>query len=69
LPLSTDSFAIRTFLPMKATAASSALMPRARAARDDAAWLHMLEEALDAPYDGHTPRQLGFDRVTLVIKV
>jgi carboxyl-terminal processing protease len=45
------------FLPMKATdwnATISALMPRARAARDDTAWLHLLEEALHALYDGHT---------------
>ncbi len=48
-----DSYA---FLPMKATdwnAVISALSPRARAARDDTAWLHLLEEALDALYDGH----------------
>ena len=48
-----DSYA---FLPMKATdwnAVISALMPRARAARDHTAWLHLLEEALDALYDGH----------------
>ena len=41
---------------MKATdwnAIISSLMPRARAARDDTAWLHLLEEALDALYDGH----------------
>ena len=41
---------------MKATdwnAIISGLMPRARAARDDTAWLHLLEEALDALYDGH----------------
>ena len=30
-----------------------ALTPRARAARDDTAWLHLLEEALDGLYDGH----------------
>ncbi len=45
------------FLPAKATdwnSVISALMPRARAARDDTAWLHVLEEALDALYDGHT---------------
>ena len=44
------------FLPTKATNWNSvitALMPRARAARDDTAWLHVLEEALDALYDGH----------------
>ncbi len=29
-------------------------MPRARAARDHAAWLHVLEEALDSLYDGHS---------------
>ena len=49
-----DSYA---FLPTKATdwnRVISALMPRARAARDDTAWLHVLEEALDALYDGHT---------------
>ena len=48
-----DSYA---FLPVKATdwnAVISALMPRARATRDDTAWLHLLEEALDALYDGH----------------
>jgi len=45
------------FLPTKATdwdRVISTLMPRARAARDHAAWLHVLEEALDALYDGHT---------------
>ena len=45
------------FLPTKATdwnRVISALTPRARAARDDTAWLHVLEEALDALYDGHT---------------
>ena len=55
-----DSYA---FLPMKATdwhAIVSALMPRARAARDDTAWVHLLEEALDALYDGHT--QLNTNR-------
>ena len=49
-----DSYA---FLPTKATdwnRVISALMPRARAARDDTAWVHVLEEALDALYDGHT---------------
>jgi carboxyl-terminal processing protease len=48
-----DSYA---FLTIKATdwnAVISALMPRARAARDETAWLHLLEEALDALYDGH----------------
>ncbi len=48
-----DSYA---FLPVKATdwnAVISALMPRARATRDNTAWLHLLEEALDALYDGH----------------
>ena len=29
-------------------------MPRARAARDHTAWLHVLEEALDSLYDGHS---------------
>jgi carboxyl-terminal processing protease len=45
------------FLPAKATDWSrviSTLLPRARAARDHTAWLHVLEEALDALYDGHT---------------
>ena len=49
-----DSYA---FLPTKATdwnRVISSLMPRARAARDDTTWLHVLEEALDALYDGHT---------------
>lgn len=49
-----DSYA---FLPTKATdwnRVISTLMPRARAARDHTAWLHVLEEALDALYDGHT---------------
>jgi carboxyl-terminal processing protease len=49
-----DSYA---FLPMKATdwnAIISSLMPRARTARDGTAWVHLLEEALDALYDGHT---------------
>ena len=49
-----DSYA---FLPTTATdwnRVISALMPRARAARDHTAWLHLLEEALDALYDGHT---------------
>ena len=49
-----DSYA---FLPTKATdwnRVMSALMLRARAARDNTAWLHVLEEALDALYDGHT---------------
>jgi len=44
------------FLPMKATdwnAVFRALTPRARAARDDTAWMHLLEEALDSLYDGH----------------
>jgi carboxyl-terminal processing protease len=44
------------FLPMKATdwsAVIRALMPRARAARDDTTWMHLLEEALDSLYDGH----------------
>jgi PDZ domain len=48
-----DSYA---FLPTKATdwnRVMSALMPRARAARDHTGWLHVLEEALDALYDGH----------------
>ena len=48
-----DSYA---FLPAKATdwnRVISALMPRARAARDDTAWMHVLEAALDALYDGH----------------
>jgi carboxyl-terminal processing protease len=48
-----DSYA---FLPEKATdwnAVIGALMPRARSARDHTAWLHVLEEALDALYDGH----------------
>jgi hypothetical protein len=49
-----DSYA---FLPTNATdwnRVISALTPRARAARDRTAWLHVLEEALDALYDGHT---------------
>ena len=49
-----DSYA---FLPVKAidwNRLISALMPRARVARDNTAWLHVLEEALDALYDGHT---------------
>ncbi len=48
---------------MKATdwnAIVRGLMPRARAERDDTAWVHLLEEALDALYDGHT--QLNTNR-------
>ena len=49
-----DSYA---FLSTKATdwdRVISAVTPRARAARDHAAWLHVLEDALDALYDGHS---------------
>ena len=49
-----DSYA---FFPAKATdwnRVIRALVPRARAARNDTAWLHVLEEALDALYEGHT---------------
>jgi C-terminal processing protease CtpA/Prc len=49
-----DSYA---FLPTKATdwnRVIRTLMPRARAAGDHTVWLHVLEKALDALYDGHT---------------
>ena len=48
-----DSYAFPDIKATNWNRVVDALRSRARAARDHTAWLHVLEEALDAWYDGH----------------